>query len=73
MPNKQQKSLEESFQELNDATTIEFLKEDAKRLGIPWHKYCYKFGIIGEAQKRRHKRHTVQYDLFDEIERENAR
>ena len=66
------KTLEESFQELNDSTTIEILKEDARRQGVPWHVYCYRYGVIGDAQKRRIRRHEVQYDLFDEIERERA-
>jgi hypothetical protein len=57
------KSLEETFQELHDDTTIEFLMEDAKRRGIPWHKYCYKYGIVGKAQNRRIKRHEVTTGL----------
>lgn len=64
------KTLAESFQELNDDTTIEFLKEDARRSGIPWHIYCYRNGILGDAQKRRIRRHEVQYDLYDLLERE---
>lgn len=56
------KDLEEAFNALHEDSVVEFLKADAELMGLPWHEYCYKFGIVGVAQDRRVKRHEVQYD-----------
>lgn len=56
------KSLQEAFDSLHEEAVEEFLRADAAQLGIPWHEYCYKFGIVGRAQDRKAKRHEVQYD-----------
>lgn len=56
------KTVEEAISDINEVGADEFLKEDAKRLGIPWHEYCYRFGVLGEAQRRRIRRHEAQHD-----------
>lgn len=62
----QRKSFEEVFSDINEASAEEFLKEDAKRLGIPWHVYCYTHGILGAAQKKRIRRHEEpKYEIGD--------
>lgn len=56
------KSLEEAFDALHEEDVEAFLKVDAEAQGIPWHEYCYKYGIVGTAQKNRIKRHEAQFD-----------
>lgn len=56
------RDLEEAFDALHEESVEEFLRADAQQKGIPWHQYCYMYGIMGDAQVRRVKRHEVQYD-----------
>lgn len=54
------KTVEEAISDINEASAEEFLKEDARREGLPWHVYCYKYGIVGKSQRLRIKRHEAK-------------
>jgi hypothetical protein len=44
----------------------EILRADAERLGLEYGEYCYIYGLIGPAARRRVRRHEVP------IKEENA-
>lgn len=64
------KTLEESFNDVNEDAGTQFLKEAAKREGLPWHKYCEKWGIAGEANRKKHNRHEDWYQRTDNMGQE---
>jgi hypothetical protein len=61
MPKGPKPTLEESFNEVNEDAATQFLRADARRQGLPWHEYCRKWGIEGEAAKRRKRRHETTF------------
>lgn len=60
------KTLVEQFNDVNEDAGTQFLKDAARREGLPWHVFCTKYGIEGEAAKRRRRRHIDRYRRMNE-------